>query len=257
MKVLHLITSLNRGGAENHLLCLVRGQLKRKQKIFVIYLKGDGYWKNYFLSLGIEVIKLNEINILSQIYTIRKIIKNNKINIVHSHLPHMELLGYLSVIGNKIVKFIISKHVDNDYFGGSQTKKNSKISSIISLIIYSKASRIIAISKSLKNFLIKSTFNRFKNKISVIYYGLDDFYIHKCLTKQMHIGIKKNLNIQFGFVGRLVKQKQVDKLIIAFSNLIKQNPNSQNIKLLIAGSGPEKNNLLKLVENLKIAECII
>ena len=34
-----------------------------------------------------------------------------------------ELLGYLSVIGNKIVKFIISKHVDNDYFGGSQTKK--------------------------------------------------------------------------------------------------------------------------------------
>ena len=70
-------------------------------------------------------------------------------------------------------------------------QKNSKISSIISLIIYSKASRIIAISKSVKNFLIKSTFNRFKNKISVIYYGLDDFYIHKCLTKQMHIGIKK------------------------------------------------------------------
>ena len=38
---------------------------------------------------------------------------------------------------------------------------------------------------------------------------------------------------------------------------VKQNPNSQNIKLLIAGSGPEKNNLLKLIENLKIAECII
>ena len=46
MKVLHLITSLNRGGAENHLTCLIRGQLNNKKKIYVIFLKGDGYWEN-------------------------------------------------------------------------------------------------------------------------------------------------------------------------------------------------------------------
>ena len=33
MKVLHLITSLSRGGAENHLLCLARGQLIKKHKV--------------------------------------------------------------------------------------------------------------------------------------------------------------------------------------------------------------------------------
>ena len=165
MKVLHLITSLNRGGAENHLLCLVRGQLKENKKFCDLFERG---WilEKLFLSLGIEVIKLNEINILSQIYTIRKIIKNNKINIVHSHLPHMELLGYLSVIGNKIVNLLFLNMLIMIILVDHK-QKNSKISSIISLIIYSKASRIIAISKSVKNFLIKSTFNRFKNKFQL------------------------------------------------------------------------------------------
>ena len=257
MKVLHLITSLSRGGAENHLLCLARGQLIKKHKVYVIYLKGDGYWKNYFLSLGIKVVKLNEINLFSQILTIKKTIKNNKIDVVHSHLPHMELLGYLSVLGNSYTKFIISKHVDNDYFGGSQTKKNSIISSFISLVIYFKAHRIIAISKSVKNFLIKNTYNKFKDKISVIYYGLDEFYIKKCLTVNHQDMIDKNQSIKFGFIGRLVKQKQVDKLIISFGKLLEINNYKQDIKLLIAGSGPEKKKLLELASRLNISKSII
>lgn len=258
MKVLHLITSLNRGGAENHLLCLIRGQLIKKHKVYIVYLKGDGYWKNYFLSLGVQVLKLNEINLFSQILTIKKTIKNEKIDIVHSHLPHMELLGYFSVLGNSYTKFIISKHVDNDYFGGSQIKKNSIISSIISLVIYSKAHKIIAISKSVKNFLIKSTYNKFKDKISVIYYGLDDFYIKKCLTISHKKIIDKDQCIKFGFIGRLVKQKQVDKLILSFSKLVEENNyKKKDIKLLIAGSGPEKKNLIKLANRLNISKNII
>ena len=32
MKVLHLITSIDKGGAENHLACLVKGLKKKKYK---------------------------------------------------------------------------------------------------------------------------------------------------------------------------------------------------------------------------------
>ena len=70
MKVLHLITSLNRGGAENHLTCLIRGQLKENKEIFVLYLKGDGYWENYLKSLGVIVIKLNQHNFITQILNV-------------------------------------------------------------------------------------------------------------------------------------------------------------------------------------------
>ena len=70
MNILHLITSLSRGGAENHLTCLVRGQIEEKKKVSIIYLKGDNYWVNYLKSIGVEVVKLNYLNIFSQIKVI-------------------------------------------------------------------------------------------------------------------------------------------------------------------------------------------
>ena len=62
MKILHLITSIYRGGAENHLSCLARGQKLLKNDVTIIYLKGNNYWKKYFNSLGIKTINLSSIN---------------------------------------------------------------------------------------------------------------------------------------------------------------------------------------------------
>ena len=50
MKILHLITSIDRGGAENHLSCLARGQKLQKHDVYIIYLKGNSYWKKIFKS---------------------------------------------------------------------------------------------------------------------------------------------------------------------------------------------------------------
>ena len=58
MNILHLITSINKGGAENHLACLARGQVFKKNKVFVIFLKGNSYWKKYYSKIGIKVINL-------------------------------------------------------------------------------------------------------------------------------------------------------------------------------------------------------
>ena len=254
MKVLHLITSLNRGGAENHLTCLIRGQLKENKEIFVLYLKGDGYWVNYLKSIGVKVSILNNFNIISQIKEIKNTIKKEKIDILHSHLPHMELLGYMSLLGNSDTKFIITKHVDNDYLGGSNIKKRSIISSIISLIIYSRVNSFIAISNSVKKFLIENSYVD-KTKIKLIYYGLDNFYIQRCLEDKKKIIINDNSKITFGFIGRLVKQKQVDKIIKSFKKY-KEESNIDS-KFLIVGSGPEKNKLIELSKTLKIEKEII
>lgn len=51
------------------------------------------------------------------------------------------------------------------------------------------------------------------------------------------------------FAGRLIKLKNLERLIKVFSGL-----QDKNIKLLICGEGPEKNNLRKLVDNLKLNE---
>ena len=48
MKVLHVATTNARGGAENHLADLIRGQLADGWEVQVAFLKGDGYWTQAF-----------------------------------------------------------------------------------------------------------------------------------------------------------------------------------------------------------------
>ena len=54
--ILHVITTIDRGGAENHLLELARVQVKTGHKVTVAYLKGAAEQKENFRSAGVEVI---------------------------------------------------------------------------------------------------------------------------------------------------------------------------------------------------------
>lgn len=63
-------------------------------------------------------------------------------------------------------------------------------------------------------------------------------------------------DIVVGNAGWLIKRKRFDILLRVSSRLMKQNKN-KNIKVLIAGEGQEKSNLLKLAEELGISNNII
>ena len=50
--VLHVITTINRGGAENQLVVLVREQVKSGLDVTVVYLKGEPELEQEFLAAG-------------------------------------------------------------------------------------------------------------------------------------------------------------------------------------------------------------
>ena len=56
------------------------------------------------------------------------------------------------------------------------------------------------------------------------------------------------------FVGRLAEEKNIKLLIEAEQKLVKEN---NNIKLLIVGDGPEKEELHKLTKELNIEDNVI
>ena len=60
MKIAHIITTINRGGAENQLVQMIIEQKKKEENISLIYLKGDGYWR--------EVLVKNKIRCLGPIF---------------------------------------------------------------------------------------------------------------------------------------------------------------------------------------------
>ena len=59
MKVIHLISSLDKGGAETQLVELINHQLKQNIEIEVCYLKGNSYWVDYLKKKNIKYTYTN------------------------------------------------------------------------------------------------------------------------------------------------------------------------------------------------------
>lgn len=107
--------------------------------------------------------------------------------------------------------------------------------------------------------LFVNKYNITKN-INVIPTGIDTkkFELNSNMEKEIN-KLKKKYKIKpndfiIGAVGRVAKEKSFDKLIITMKDLIAKDP---NIKLLIIGDGPQKEELINLTKKLNLHNNII
>lgn len=261
MKIFHLITSIDNGGAENHLASLAKQQIKNYE-VFVIYLRGNSYWKKKLESNGIKVIQLkldkliNIINLLFVIYRVNKLINIHKPEIVHSHLSSMELIGSLvKFFSKKKFKLIVTKHLDSFFLEASSGQNNLIQGSFLDYFIFKNADKIICISNQIKKYFLKKI-KVPNSKLKVIYYGLNKTDLNK-KKKSKLIGIQlrdlKNFFV-ISCIARHVKQKSLDFLIKTFQQFKKTETKS---KLILVGDGPETKKLKILAKKLGVYEDII
>ena len=264
MKITHLITSINRGGAENHLYDLAVSQQKANNNVEIIYFKGNGYWKNDLKKNMIKVTSFNPnfsslkiINYFFFFFKLAQYIRLNKTDILHAHLPLMEIFArLLSYFIKKDYVLIITKHLDNYCLRGSNHYSNSKsyLSILIEKWIFSKCDKYIAISKSVRSFFIKKV-GLSQSSIKVIYYGIDQIApIRGNIKKKLLITKKKKDTIILGTIARLVSQKKIDITLKALS-ILKEN--NIKFKYYILGEGPLLEDLKNLAKNLNIHNEVI
>lgn len=266
MRIFHLITSIEKGGAENHLVSLIEDQKKNGYEICVFYSKNKNYWYKKLSSMGVKVYtsanKKNYriINFFYELFLLNKLVKKFKPNIVHAHLPYMEILSFFIILLNRKIKLVITKHLDSGLFEGSNYKNNGLLSSIVQKIINKKASKIISISKSVKKFFIRGSNNLERSKFKIIYYGID-ILKKKRITKINEIkSFKKkykinNKTLVYGTIARLVKQKSLKTLLDSFKKL--KEKNNKKIILIIVGSGPLKLQLKNYAKDIGIESRVI
>ena len=89
--IVHTITTINRGGAENQLIQMLSNDILEKYNIIVIFLKGNGYWRKTLEEKGITVYgpifpSGNYFNLSGHIKLI-KIFKKLSLSLLHLHLP--------------------------------------------------------------------------------------------------------------------------------------------------------------------------
>jgi glycosyltransferase involved in cell wall biosynthesis len=242
--VLHVITTTNRGGAENQLLLLAREQVKLGSKVFVVDLKGESELGRDFLESGVKIIhNLVNKSFLLQIIELRRILLDLPPNtVIHAHLPQAELVCSFAKRKNPLV---ITRH-----FGG-RFKPTSHLffSSILGLIASYRASKVIAISESVKQLLIKNR-EVFRNRdLEVIHYGFDRISF-RAQVAEFRSGLISP-PIALGTVSRLSPEKNVHLIIEAYAELRKMHNLSH---LRIVGVGPLEVELKSLCTNLGIQD---
>ena len=262
MKILHIITSINRGGAENHLYDLTNIQRNNKHKVHIIYFKGDSYWEEKLKSSGISTTFLSIkgplafFKFLLNIIKINSFLKNFNPDIVHCHLSLSEIHGLLIKFLNKSkYKVIITKHLDSTIFEGSYGQKKFMRGTLLENIIFKRVDHIICISKHVKNYFSQIV-NLKKNKISIIYYGVK----YDKLLNIKKIQKKYNFNKKTYYicnVARHIKQKNLFFLVDSFHLLLKKFKDKKKFKLILVGDGPENIRLKDYANKKGIYEDII
>lgn len=249
VNVLHIIWSLEKGGAERFLVSLVKNFDREKFNSIVCCLNWKGEWAKELEDKGIEVIALNkkgkfDFGVISRII---KIIKQNKIAIVNTHLWTADTLGRIAAMLAG-VPVIISTVQNVDIWKRPWHR-------FIDRLLSYKTTKFIAVSQAVKEFLIK-TERIPEKKVVVIYNAIE------IPTSPSHNVTKSPVRKEFGIkddemvlsvVGRLVEQKGHKYLFEALSML----NGKYNIKLLVVGEGPLLQSLKSQVTSHKLDDKVI
>ena len=259
-KILHIINSLNQGGAEKALTNLIH--FDKKNKHIIISLLGRGFFSNQLENKKIKIhyMKMSKTNLFLNSFLFLKmlfIVLIEKPKIIQTWLYHSDFLG--SLISIILFKRNIFWTVVNFNL---ETKYNKLFTLIIikinSLFSYIVPKKIICCSKaSIKNH-IKYGFSR--NKFTYIPLGFDTelFSPNKTNINNEHkeYYLQKNKNkFIIGCVARWDKQKNHNFLINSFSALLKEH---KNVHLVLVGHGliQENKDLKKIIDNHNLSNNI-
>jgi len=229
--ILHLITTIERGGAEKQLLVLTNEQIMMGHEVHVVPLKGKLDLLEDFQAQGCFVhSKLVTMKPVPQKIAIQKLVKQESVDVIHAHLPRAELLA--SAIRTNSIK-IVSKHNTEQFFPTG----NRIISRLLSKFVSRRVDAIIAISAAVRKFLVDSGELPNQRKIHVVLYGMGKINQPDSATIA---NLKKELNISkvtrvFGTISRLAPQKDLKTQLLAFNKYLMIN---ESAKLVVVGEGP-------------------
>jgi len=254
MKILHVITTINRGGAENHLKDLIEGQLKLGADISCAYLKGDSYWAEYLKKKGCKVyhLEMNYYGQVTPIRNLRNVIKGSSPDILHAHLAPAELYSRFALLGNAKVPLITSRHNHHRFYSGLGAE-------IIEKWVVSRSQYFIGISESVKRHF-SSQIPSLSDHFEVVHYGIDPELISGVPEGQIQAlrsewGIDKE-TILFGTVARLVSFKALHILLEGFARLRSENA-ALGVKLVLVGAGPLEADLKRRAAELKLSDSVV
>lgn len=255
MKVLHIITGLNNGGAEGVLYRLVTHD--KSNEHIVISLMDEGKYGPLLIDEGISVHCLNMSQSRPSIKSIAKLfklIRAENPDIVQTWMYHADLIGGLLAksLGVKKICWNIRHSTFDSNFTKSSTIKVAKLCAKLSRTIPSTivSCSQVAIQPHVELGYDKSKFTVIGNGYDLDLFKIDDQAKFN-LRNELNIGSKPVL----GMVGRYDPQKNHEGLIRSIEIVAKQ---GYDFDVLLVGKGLDEDNqqLLTLIKECNLQDKI-
>lgn len=249
MKVVRIVSELDFGGVEQVLANSLPELQKTDGLILTVIVLGRGGRVSALLqALGIEVLVWNKsprIPKIQLLFKLKAYLKNHQPDIVHTQGGEANFHGILAAHWAGVTNIIGEEiGIPNHH---SYWKP-------IFRWVYKKANKIIAISEAVKANIVELGEVE-EMKVEVIFnpIGLNfNSLHHQSRIEQGQNENNENKSFIFITTCRLVPVKNLDRLLIAFSEVLKEATN-QKTELWVLGDGPLKVELQALADKLQIS----
>lgn len=250
MKVLHLISGGDTGGAKTHIISLLKGLNKLIDANVICFLEDTFYEDAKAAGINIKVFKQKSRSDMSVVNRLVEEIEKEEYDIIHCHGARA---NFIAMFLKRKVKRPLITTIHSDYkldFKDNIYKKF--VFTTLNTIALKIFDSYIAISDTFKEMLVERGFK--KDKIFVAYNGIDLDVQPEFQTKDEFL---KGYNIDYGdkmivgIVARLDLVKDHETFIKAANIVLKTN---KNIIFLIAGDGNDEKRLKDIVKEFKIED---
>ncbi len=251
MKVIHLISGGDTGGAKTHVHSLLHGLDGKIELTLVCFMEGP--FTHEARELGIPTIVMPGHNMPRILHRLKRMILDEKYDIIHCHGARGNLIGALlrRMTGLPVITTVHSDY-RLDYLGRFFSRLT--YGTINSIALRTLDYRI-GVSDAMVDLLISRGFD--PNKLFSIYNGLDftprpvamergEFF------RSVGLDADEN-NIVIGIAARLNPVKDIATLIRAFALAHAKRP---ELRLLIAGDGAQMNELQSLALSLGVQQSV-
>lgn len=249
LRVVHVLTSLLRAGAEENTLATCRGQLDRGYDVWLVH--GQAVDEDLRSSLPADLNVIYEPSLVRQIspvddlrasVRIKRCFTDIEPDIVHTHQSKAGVIGRLAarwarvpiiVHGVHILPFLNTSALSRRVFLGLER------------LVAPWTDAFIAVSQGIRDENLAAGLGTEENNF-VVYSGMD----LERFTKALPLAEKPDGRI-ITIVGSLEKRKRHSKVLDAFARLSRE---ARDVRICLLGEGPEEDYLKEKARSLGIAD---
>ena len=219
MKVLHLLDSLGRGGAEMQVLDICRNAARHGLEMTLVAAAGGGL-EDEFRESGVDIIRLDRQRAIDFTLAreIRRIIKDREIRIVHGYQAVDGMHLYLATRGLKPVKTVLS------FQGFIADRKNR----LASRFLIPRIDANVVVSHGLKKWLREADGLDTSRNFTVIYNGADPSRLKPTgASLRDELGLASD-SLLIGMIGNFYRDPRKDQLTVcrALPDVFSRFPNA-------------------------------